>query len=195
MVIFINSTVIRRGKSMKIKKTAVLLTALCFIFAGVTACGGSGGDPVSDFEYRYDAELGGIEITKYVGDLVKVRIPGKIEGEPVVSIGHEAFMNSGIMEINIPDSITNIKGRAFRGSQGLTSITIPNSVTNIGGGAFSDCRGLTSVTIPDSVTSIGYGAFSGIKELTATYKGVEYSAVSGIGFHLPQEFFDAINGE
>ena len=61
--------------------------------------------------------------------------------------------------ITIPNSVTSIGDRAFRGCSSLTNITIPSSVTSIGEFAFSGCSSLTSITIPDSVTSIGWGAF------------------------------------
>jgi len=152
--------------------------------------------PVSDFEYR--AIGGGIEITKYVGTSIRVRIPEKIEGVAVTVIGRYAFSESGIMEVYIPNSVTEIDQGAFSSNTGLTSVTIPNSVTSIGYSAFwrctgltsvtignsvksigerafEDCTGLTSITIPDSVTEIGRGAFVGCENLTATYKGVTYS--------------------
>ena len=37
--------------------------------------------PSSDFEYTYNRELGGIEITKYIGNKSVVNIPAKIDGE------------------------------------------------------------------------------------------------------------------
>ena len=37
--------------------------------------------PSSDFEYTYNSELGGIEITKYIGNKSVVNIPAKIDGE------------------------------------------------------------------------------------------------------------------
>ena len=67
----------------------------------------------------------------------------------------------------IPNSVTSIRGYAFRNCTGLTSITIPNSVTSIGMGAFMNCTALTSVTIGDGVTSIGSSAFSGCTGLTS----------------------------
>ena len=108
--------------------------------------------PASDFEYEYNDILGGIEITKYVGDKEVVRIPAKINGESVTSIGKDAFV----------------------GCTGLTSITIPNSVKKIGMFAFSGCTGLKNVIIPNSVTEIGEYAFS---RCTAeiTYKGKIYT--------------------
>ena len=62
--------------------------------------------------------------------------------------------------ITIPNSVTDIDGRAFYGCSSLTSIEIPNSVTYIGSDAFNGCSSLTSITIPNSVTYIGDEAFA-----------------------------------
>jgi hypothetical protein len=40
-------------------------------------------NPSNDFEYKYNAGLSGIEITKYTGKTVRVRIPKDINGEEV----------------------------------------------------------------------------------------------------------------
>ena len=56
--------------------------------------------------------------------------------------------------------MTSLGDDAFYGCTGLVSINIPNSVTSIGIDTFNRCTGLTSVTIPQSVTSIGYSAFN-----------------------------------
>jgi len=55
--------------------TAIVLTVILIL--GFTACGGGDAEnkppsdlkesPASDFEYKYNAELNGIEITKYIG--------------------------------------------------------------------------------------------------------------------------------
>ena len=62
--------------------------------------------------------------------------------------------------IDIPDSETEIRERAFSGCKQLVKVVIPSSVTRIGSGAFSGCSSLRSMTIPDSVTHIGSDAFS-----------------------------------
>ena len=86
----------------------------------------------------------------------------------VTSIDNYAFLGcSGLMDINIPNTITSIGNNAFSFCRSLTSVTIPNSVTAIGSSAFSGCSRLTSVDIPNSVTSIGYAAFSGCSRLTS----------------------------
>ena len=171
-------------KCMK-KIAAVILSAVLILV--LTMCGddSSSGNsnkpqkdleenPASDFDYK--AIAGGVEITKYTGTSIRVRIPEKIEDVTVTSVGYKAFSNSGIMEVYIPNSVMYIGNYAFSGCTGLTSVTIGNSVTHIGRDAFNYCEALTSITIPDSVTHMNWGTFAGCIELTnVIYKNVSYS--------------------
>lgn len=54
-----------------------------------------------------------------------------------------------VSEIVLPDTITDIKERAFICSS-LNSITIPDSVMSISYDAFSDCTGLTNIYVDDN---------------------------------------------
>ena len=57
------------------------------------------------------------------------------------------YMNEAeIVNLVIPNNVTEIKRYAFYNCAGLTSVTIPNSVTSIGYKAFYYCTGLTSIT-------------------------------------------------
>ena len=129
------------------KKTAVwivLALVVCF-----TSCTQQQYNDASDFLYKHTDGDRAVEITGYSGKKQVVRIPSRINGMPVTSIGNGAFHPSRLVNAN------------------LTSVTIPNSVTSIGYRAFEDSSNLTSVTMPNSVTSIERDAFDG--DLRAKY--------------------------
>ncbi|WP_260442375.1 leucine-rich repeat protein [Tannerella forsythia] len=82
-------------------------------------------------------------------------------------MGEGAFATcSGLTNLTIPSSITNIELGAFLQCSGLTNVTIPNSVTNIGKGIFYDCSGLTQMIIPNSIKNISEMMFMGCTKLT-----------------------------
>jgi len=159
---------------------------------GNVAPKGMEAEPVELFKYDYDAENQGIRLTDYSGEKIKVKVPDKIDGEPVVGISATCFEAGTIIEVYfpatvkyfvwggkkstnlqtdtqtiIPYGVTSIGYEAFKGCSRLTSVTIPDSVTSIGSSAFSECSSLTSVTIPNSVTSIGDYAFYKCSSLTS----------------------------
>jgi hypothetical protein len=96
---------------------------------------------LSDLTYRTTG--GKVAITDCntaaTGELV---IPDTIEGNPVTSIGVQAF-----------DSCTS-----------LTSIAIDNGVTSIGDYAFEDCRNLTSITFMGAAPTVGNAPFLNVAD-------------------------------
>ena len=130
------------------------------------------------FEYEYDANIGGMRITKYIGKLPDVVIPSTLDGEPVKAVGKLAFSEgfgetaSRITSVAIPDGVVAIENSAFDWCSSLKEINIPDSVTAIGEDAFFNCRSLTgTLIVPDSVTSLGYGAFNGCEKLNSIVIG------------------------
>jgi len=122
----------------------------------------------SIYTYSTNAD-GSANIVAYAGPPWVVTIPTNINGLTVTSIGIDAFEETALTSVTIPNSVTSIGGDAFYYCTSLTSVTIPNSATSIGGYAFYNCTSLTNVTIPNSVTSIGQYAFdycSGLKSVT-----------------------------
>ena len=120
-------------------------------------------------------------------DVVEITIPNT-----VTNIGFAAFYNcSSLTSVTIGESVISIGNSAFQGCYSLTSVTIPNSVTSIGWMAFSSCSSLTSITIPNSVTSILDGTFQYCNALTsvtckaATPPIVESNAFQGVSEIIP----------
>lgn len=136
---------------------------------------------------------GGIIISEFIEGLPVVKIAERafykrkditsvILPRHLNEIGDEAFSESGIVSISIPDSVEKIGDRAFYncrqveniilpeglksikyktfgGCSLLTQIRIPSNVGTIGNSAFERCRKLKKVQIPDSVTRFGYWVF------------------------------------
>ena len=78
------------------------------------------------------------------------------------------YLNSSLIrEVEIPDTIKEIKAYTFSSFHELSSIVIPNSVTSIGRGAFDDCLSLSSISFPSTLKRIGKTAFMGCINLGA----------------------------
>jgi hypothetical protein len=117
--------------------------------------------------YTYSTNTDGtVNIVAYAGPPWVVTIPAAINNLPVTSIGVNAFFQSSVTSMTIPDSVTTLGNSAFEECYSLTSVTMSNSVTYIGNSAFWHCTSLTNITIPNSVTNIDQYAFDGCSSLT-----------------------------
>jgi hypothetical protein len=96
-------------------------------------------------DFTYTTNSGEIAIVSYIGAGGIVDIPPIIHGLPVKTIGNDAFRNyDNLININIPDSVTNIGTFVFAFSD-LFNATIGDNVVSIGSGAFGSCGNLTGV--------------------------------------------------
>ena len=68
-------------------------------------------------------------------------------------VWENAFMNSSVVSVTIPDSVTTIEKRAFYRCENLQSVTVPSSVTEINSEAFSSTPWYNS--LPDGFVYIG----------------------------------------
>lgn len=60
---------------------------------------------------------------------------------------------------DIPSTVTEIKGGAFKNCSSITEVVIPSSVKKIGNNAFDSCTSLKKVTFEGSVCTLGTAAF------------------------------------
>ena len=81
--------------------------------------------------------------------------------EGITTISSSAFNTSGLVEINIPTTVTKIDANAFTSCANLTTITFApfSQLTTLGNYAFSN-NGLVSITLPDSVKTLGTNLFT-----------------------------------
>ena len=116
--------------------------------------------------YRYhEEEGGGICIDGYIGDSDgKLELPTRIQGKDVTGIGKEAFHDSYLTSVILPETLTHIDAEAFGSCFYLTDITFPPSVAVIGEGAFNN-TGLRKLVLPDSIREIGDSAFASCVDL------------------------------
>ena len=81
-------------------------------------------------------------------------------------ISDEAFKDTALEEIDIPDSVYSIGMRAFRGCWGFTEIKLPENLEFLGAQAFSSCWNIEKLTMGDNLEVIGTGAFEQVYGLT-----------------------------
>jgi len=113
----------------------------------------------------------------------------------VTRIGIGAFAGSGLMDVNVPNTVEYIGMHAFHVTpwfencpDGLiylglvaycykgtmpdgTSLALKDGTVCVAGDAFGECKGLMNITIPQSVKHIGYRAFSESGLLSVTIPG------------------------
>ena len=117
--------------------------------------------------------------TSATGEMV---IPDTIDGYPVTNIEYSAFSGcTGLVSVDIPDSVTSIVEGAFYGCTGLKKVNITSieawcnisfsgSYSNplcYAGNLYLNGELVTELVIPDSVTSIDNSTFRGCTGLVS----------------------------
>lgn len=88
-----------------------------------------------------------------------VTIPETYKGKQVLSISENAFKNSNIEVINLPNGLESIKTKAFLNAKNLKKIDIPSTVREIRGSAFENCTNLTTVKLHEGLKEIRGSTF------------------------------------
>ena len=134
------------------------------------------------FEYSVDLIYNHVVISRYVGSDTSVVIPTEIDGYPVVSIGNDAFKDSLIESVTIPEGICSLGNWTFSSCSNLTSISLPKSVIQINDYTFYDCNHLESITLSDNIKYIGLNAFKDCTSLKSIELPSKISSINEYTF-------------
>jgi uncharacterized membrane protein YhaH (DUF805 family) len=153
-----------------------------------------------------------LTVVSHEGDEDDVRIPEKIDGRVVASIGRDFLSKtegyrflfgkhafgkhdgSRIERVSIPDTVIQIERWAFKAAR-LESINIPDGLLYVEFDAFRNAELACDVIIPNSVKSIGDNAFkdckiSGRIILPAKFNNDSERKRIGLPSRQVAEFFD-----
>ncbi len=119
----------------------------------------------NDFNYNVIG-AGLAEVTGYKGSYTECTIPASINGYKIVRIADDAFYESKLTSVKIPDTVTEIGSDAFAWSD-IIIINIPDSVTEIEESAFSYCEKLKNVALGNGLSIIGPSAFCGCENIAS----------------------------
>lgn len=164
------------------------VTLLCVIFAiGLLLFFLIPMDKADDFDY-FEIADGVLYFYEeyYTGEPV-LTVPETVDGQTVTALSVGCFENNSTLNtIILPDTLVEIREKAFCGCTKLRGVKIPEGVESIGAGAFRGCVNLESVYIPGSIGFIGPDAFDGCSTMV-------YLFYSGLYQNLQQLYPQEIN--
>ncbi len=113
--------------------------------------------------FKYSVQGDKAVIDSYLSNEKNIKIPAKLGGYPVSTIGNGAFSGIG-----------------SKACQSINSVEIQNGVERIESKAFSSCTNLNYIKIPDSVTFIGEFAFENCPNLVIRCTSKSYARAYAI---------------
>lgn len=105
--------------------------------------------------FEYTEVDGGISITRFKGSDEIVVIPSSIDGNDVVSIGSNAFVNNSTMKgVKVPDNVHTLESSSFLNCTALEVAVSGSAVKKIGMYAFNGCKNLYAVELNDGLETL-----------------------------------------
>ena len=114
----------------------------------------------------------------------------------VAAIAPRAFWQSGVTEVQIPNSVTMIGEAAFADAEDLTDITLPLGLTAVSRYMLAGTA-VSNIVLPEGVTSIEKGAFEDCTSLRTVFlpASLQYIGEHAFGYcvNLDEVYSDAAN--
>ena len=98
----------------------------------------------------------------------------------LTSIRSESFMDSGLVSVEIPGSVTEIGKAVFSRCAELKTVVLKDGITKVAQYAFGNCPKLESIEIPESVISFDRTSCMGSSTKIVIYGSVENGIASQI---------------
>ena len=99
--------------------------------------------------FKYSINNNEVYVVEYIDDLKEYEIPASVRINnkvyPVTKIYDEAFIDSDIVNLKLPDTIDYIGEKAFYNCSSLKTVEIPYSVKYIGKNAFYNCVNVENI--------------------------------------------------
>lgn len=87
-------------------------------------------------------------ITRFQGQAGEVRLPARMEGLPVTTVGKKAFLSrKNLYRVILPDTLEEVEDWAFAYCSGLKSVEFPGRRIQFGRSVFLECTGLERIVI------------------------------------------------
>lgn len=152
-------------KTVTIPSTVKKLAYDAFYYSKVSSIS------VSSENRFYSSDKDGVLYNKSKTELI-IFPPNKKDKEYSIAdgvkiIGKKAFDNSVLKFIKFPESLTEIKDRAFCYSDKLEYVEFPSGLKKLGEGAFEDCDALRKLRLNSSLGKIGSWCFYGCGNLVS----------------------------
>ncbi|MDR1722860.1 MAG: leucine-rich repeat domain-containing protein [Tannerella sp.] len=156
-------------------------------------CGSSFGDTnIEKFELDKDnpyfSEIDGVIFSKDKTKLIAFpsgsNVTSYIIPKNVKIIAYEAFCDSKVTNLVLPQTLESIESFAFESCYNLKSIEIPDCIKEMGSYVFRFCTALERVRLPNTITVLKESTFVGCSnlkelEIPASVKIIENGAVNG----------------
>ena len=111
--------------------------------------------------------------------------------EALTSIGQYCFQNCASLEtVDLPSGLLEMKGYCFSGS-GINEIVIPDSCTEVWRYSFLNCTSLVSVVYPAHITYVGVSCFQGCTALETIVFGGSETEIRDNAFNGCSSLYDA----
>lgn len=151
------------------------------VFAGmtfdkVTFLGGEGKTSVGEYAFAYDTRLRELEFAGGIS-----------------SLGEMAFTGTGVESVTLPEDLSSIGPRLFRGCSRLRKVVFPHNLEYLPYQTVDYCPRLEQLIIPEGVTGAGYYVYSdsegaplSLISLPSTFKSF-YSGAYPTFLNLPND--------